>query len=744
MRKIQSALDLLEPDALRESALLKSLTAHREADALASGTRFGPYAVVRELGRGGMGVVYLAERVDGELQQTVAIKCVARATFEQRAQLFRSERQLLSELEHPNIARLIEVGSDAQWLWFAMECIDGVPLDQYLSTLPNEPKARISLLLQLIDAVDAAHQRLLIHRDIKPANVLVDAQGLLKLLDFGIASWQHDAQAIAAFSPNWASPEQLRLQSVTPASDQYQIGRLLQLALSSCVVKGQRGRELAAIVNRATHEDAVQRYRSVAEFGADLRAWTNLQPVQAIAGGWIYSLRCAIRRKPWTAALSGGAMVAALASLLWVSAALKFERDIAQAAASRAERAQRVAEAERVRQTKLVNFLTNDVLFQGDLYEGKGLNATLFEVLQSAESKLLNGNAVDAADVLPMLAALVESYESNYRFDDAQRVARAGIELGQRVQGAEARGHLFELRSRLASLYGYSGNPEKSIPLLQQIEVSAIAEDAIGTIAINASADLAFSAYQASDFPLMRQTLGRLKPRLLPPDQLANDERDFMLYGQQIYALLRGIDGDAEGAELRLQAVRKSLRKRFDEQHATVVRLDRNLAVLWREYGQCGRGLARLEDLLRVKLPDAEHSWNQHELGAAHVMCGSLPRAVELLEQAVQTRQALLSENHWRVVSSKLWLAEALRKSNQAVRAQQVMGAICEPIRLQFDDKHWQYARCLSELALINAKLKRPDAREQAARALAVLREQPPYVHRQGRLLHELELAFAE
>src|ERR671912_1188213 len=156
---------------------------------LAAGTRVGPYRVLDELGRGGMGIVYRAERADGEFVQVVALKLVRRGfDGDDTTARFRRERQILAQLDHPSIARLLDGGLHTDGRpYFAMELVDGEPITTYCDARSLSLDARVRLFCQVCDAVQYANSRLVVHRDLKPANIFVTAGGDLKLLDFGIA-----------------------------------------------------------------------------------------------------------------------------------------------------------------------------------------------------------------------------------------------------------------------------------------------------------------------------------------------------------------------------------------------------------------------------------------------------------------------------------------------------------------------------------------------------------------------------
>ena len=206
------------------------------------GQRIGPYRIVRELGRGGMSRVYLAARADQAFEKQVAIKVVERGLdSEEVTRRFESERQILARLDHPNITRIIDGGTTADGLPFiVMDYVEGQPIDQYCDASSLEVDGRLRLFQGVCGAVHYAHQHLVIHRDIKPANVLVTAEGVPRLLDFGIAKLlgpeadRGDATRTVQrrLTPEYASPEQVRGEALTTASDVYSLGVLLYRLLS--------------------------------------------------------------------------------------------------------------------------------------------------------------------------------------------------------------------------------------------------------------------------------------------------------------------------------------------------------------------------------------------------------------------------------------------------------------------------------------------------------------------------------
>lgn len=247
-RQLQSEVEsfLAHEDRLEgfieKPALAAMKPAPKSRDKLAPGHRVGPYRLVRRLGQGGMGVVYLAERVE-EFEQRVALKLIRRGLAGSHIlRRFHAERQILARLEHPNIARLLDGGTSEEGLpYFAMELIEGEPIDVYCEEHRLDTRKRLELFLQVCSALAAAHQNLVVHRDLKPGNILVDAAGVPKLLDFGIAKRLPGASAAtltataprqSALTLNYASPEQVRDEPVGTASDLYSLGVVLYQVLT--------------------------------------------------------------------------------------------------------------------------------------------------------------------------------------------------------------------------------------------------------------------------------------------------------------------------------------------------------------------------------------------------------------------------------------------------------------------------------------------------------------------------------
>jgi serine/threonine protein kinase len=278
-----------------------------DADLVATGTRIGPFTVIRELGRGGMGVVCLAEREDG---LPVALKIIRQELGVDAGLVsrFRQERVILAALDHPGIARLIDEGvaPDGR-LWLAMEYVEGIPIDAYVAMAGLDVAARVRLFTTVCDAVQHAHSRSIVHRDIKPSNILVRVDGTVKLVDFGIAKPQPEARIDTVrtrtrerrLTREYASPEQLAGKAASPASDVYALGVMLarliggnreagtgnraanalRFVRSIFSARARLGPEcppgLDAIIDKATRRRPSRRYANAGELGAAIRLVTQ-------------------------------------------------------------------------------------------------------------------------------------------------------------------------------------------------------------------------------------------------------------------------------------------------------------------------------------------------------------------------------------------------------------------------------------------------------------------------------------
>jgi len=324
---------------------LEALDLARTAE-IAAGAQVGPYRLIRSLGSGGMGTVYLAERADEAFDKRVAIKFVGNAlAHPHMVDRFLTERRILATLDHPNITRLLDAGATADGNpYVVMEYVEGEPIDVFGRRLPL--RARLELFRSLCAAVHYAHQRLIVHRDIKAGNILVDAEGRPKLLDFGIAKLleadsglgERTLSVARALTPESASPEQLKDEPITVASDVYSLGVLLyrlltdrkpfggammtntELTRAICEVDppapsrvARVDRELDWITMMALRKEPARRYGSAQQFGEDIGRYLGGRPVLAAPDTWTYRTRKFVVRR-WVGVAAAAAVFVALAA----------------------------------------------------------------------------------------------------------------------------------------------------------------------------------------------------------------------------------------------------------------------------------------------------------------------------------------------------------------------------------------------------------------------------------------------
>ena len=395
------------------------------------GTVVGRYKLSAVLGRGGSGTVYLAERADEQYLAQVAIKVLAQASAHNIGMRFRLERQILASLNHPNIARLIDAGeTDDGQPYLVMEYVEGAPVHRYSDEQQLGIRERLNLFIEICGAVQYAHQNLVVHRDLKPQNVLVTVGCAVKLLDFGIAKLLESGSATVALTRmhervltmEYASPEQIRGETITTSTDVYSLGVVLfelltgtlpfpvspnasqaELERLVCLTDPQRpsaavaqamastpenmlaiaaARNLSperlerrlvgdidAIVLRALRKEAEHRYTSVEQLSADLRRHLQNEPVQARQGNWVYYSQRFMRRHTATVAVGTSFVV----GLIAVAVAMSVQ-------------ARRIA-VERDR-AEIVSEFMADVFAASDPFVHQGKELTAGELLDAAAKKI--------------------------------------------------------------------------------------------------------------------------------------------------------------------------------------------------------------------------------------------------------------------------------------------------------------------------------------------------------------------
>ncbi len=481
-----------------------------------TGLRMGAWEIVRPMGVGGMGEVFEAKRADGSFEGRAAVKLLKRG-MDSAAVLrrFSQERQALARLSHPHIARLLDAGASVDGLpYFVLEYVDGQTLDQAVQGIPVQ--ARLDLFLQLADAVAYAHRNLLVHRDLKPGNVLVDRDGQVKLLDFGIAKALdpregHDGQTTVGghrpFTPNYASPEQVRGEPVTTATDIYSLGVLLYQMLTGTRPTGRNATtpaeaarsvledaptkpsrlsphealdphwlqtrkvlegDLDNILLKALEKAPERRYTSVEALAEDVRRYLAGFPVSARPASWGYRMSRRIARNR----LASSAIALGLLALIGGSVGIAWQ-------AHEARQAQQLAEM----RLKEVRRVTHELVFGfGDSVEylpgGMKIKADLFKETLSALERLvptLGGDEAALADIAQVHVRLAEAFAPGYPTSLNEPALSRGhaekaLALVEQVWPSQKSdvnfsGYASRAYGVLASAEMYEGNKEKAAAL---------------------------------------------------------------------------------------------------------------------------------------------------------------------------------------------------------------------------------------------------------------------------------------
>lgn len=313
------------------------------------GKQIGQFKVIREIGRGGMGAVYLAERTGADFTQKAALKLIKRGMdTEFIVQRFQTERRILSRLNHPFIAKLLDGGTTDDGLpYFVMEFVEGENLKDFCKNHELSTEAKLKLFRQICEAVQYAHRNLVVHRDLKPSNIIITEDGTPKLLDFGIAkvldadaeNTEKTTTEFRLLTPKYASPEQMRGELVGTQSDVFSLGILLKEILESDeesktkVQKPKSNPELKTIVSKAIHKEITRRYASVEQFSEDIRRYENGLPILAQADSFSYRSQKFIKRHRFgvlATALILLTLLGGIGATFWQFRQAQTERNLAQ------------------------------------------------------------------------------------------------------------------------------------------------------------------------------------------------------------------------------------------------------------------------------------------------------------------------------------------------------------------------------------------------------------------------------
>jgi serine/threonine protein kinase/tetratricopeptide (TPR) repeat protein len=714
-----------------------------------AGQMIGSYRLVRSLGRGGMGEVFLAERADDQFRQKVAIKLVRRGLLSRHIEgRLRQERQILASLDHPNIARLFDGGTTLDGTpYIVMEYIDGEPLDLYCDHRKLTIEQRLRLFITVCSAVHRAHQSLIVHRDLKPSNILVTTDGVPKLLDFGIAKMLDDRELmhtmavtqedVRVMTPDHASPEQIRGDIISTASDVYVLGVLLyellcgykpfalrgrRLAeleraicedlpptLSTVVSSAERqrdsgivdvatqrsmtvaklrrelGGDLENIVTMAMRKEPDRRYSSAAQLANDVERYLNGLPVLARADSWNYRTGKFVRRHKLGVGLSAAlmAMLVGFTVTVYVqSLRIEKERDVA-------ESERRVAESEREHAEAVSSFLIESFKVVDPFAQG-GNSITARQILDNGAARITRELRAQPATKAAVLDTIGSAYLGLGLPEQAQSLIEEGLSLRRQLYGEEGAPVARSLYS-LNRVYEQKGN-------------LAGAE--------------------------------RLALQSLAIDRRQSGETSLETAGSQCrLGVIKKVRGEFAAAERLLQSCLDIRRARLGLHHESVaIPLDNLAHIAWQRTDNltAQKYLTEVLEIDRLTRSEEHPLYIRHLLRLATVThdLGDTAEAEPLFRRAVALNQRVLGPEHPETIDTMSAMGTFLMETDRLDEARRVFSQVLDMNRRVRGPEHSYVGNDLENLGrLANRQRDFARAEQYFEQALRIYREKLPPTH---------------
>jgi len=759
LNSARGEMPALDTPPWSDPALVSGLSAALIGDDdIVVGSTVGAFRILEKIGAGGMGVVFLAERAEGGFEQRVALKLLAHGAGDPGAvQLFERERRLLSKLEHPGIARLVDGGlTDNGRPWFAMEYVEGESIEQYANTRQLSIAQRIELFLQACDALDYAHRQLILHRDIKPNNLLVDNSGAVRLVDFGLGrifdpdqvSDANTTLAAGRMTPGYASPEQARGEPVTTASEVYQLGLVLHLLLTGELpyrMDARNAFEIATKISETTirppserwrapgateradgvhghsaeslrrrlrgdldnivltalarHPD--QRYASAAALSEDLRRHVARIPVKARAATPSYRLARFVQRN----VVAVGASVVLVAVLAGSAILLGLQaRDLA------AERDRATTEAGRARLEAAKSRQVSDFLVElfraADPAVAMGRQTPVGELLDRGQQEIggLEGQPAVQAELLRTMADVNTALGEYERAATLLDQALAAVE---RVPDASAAQRAQIVLAQASNLFDRGDYEPAEAAVGAMIGSTADLPAALVERAMTLKADIQQATGRLDEARATLLALVDARQADAAPDELyAEIARSLAI----VYARQSRMDLAIEQFRQALE-IRRAL---HGDEHPQTTGALGNLGTVLLQSGHTEEGRQVVAQALEIeqRILGPDHpglaDWLQ-SLGSASRELGELEAAADYLRRGLAIREASLGEDHPSTLSSRYALALVLADLDREGEALEALGRVLDKRRERLGETHPRVANVLHAIGVIECRQRRFD-----------------------------------
>jgi len=737
-----------------------------------AGLRVGAYTLISPLGSGGMGTVWLAERSDGRFTRRAAVKLLNSALIGRSGEeRFRHEGSLLARLTHPNIAHLIDAGvTSTGQPYLVLEFVEGEHLDQYCARRSLPIEARLRLFIDVLEAVAHAHANLIVHRDLKPSNVLVRSDGVVKLLDFGIAKLLQDEtettpaitrEGARPLTPEYASPEQLTGGAITTATDVHALGLLLYVLLggpnpaagtsgsaadlirvivdtdpprlSHVAPNGHALRgDLDNIVAKALKKRPEERYASVTALADDLRRYLRREPVSARPDTLAYRASKFLQRRARAVAVVASVILLMAAVVTFYTVRLASERDHARLEADKAARMSEL----------LTSFLTG-----ADPYATRDREPTVRNILDAGAERVQNELSDQPELKAEMLNVIGRVYQRLGLHETARPLLEEALAIGRRA-GAIETTRLAQSLNELGILLRERGDAAGAVPLLE--EALAMRRSLLGSKDKDVAVTLVELGRAFEDRGLIDRAEPLYREALVIRREIFGEQHRETSTSKASLALVLLRRGDLSGAEPLFREALDTSRKVLGDDHPNVGAGWNNLGLLLLGRADYAGAEPMLREALAIR---RKHFGDRHpslgtnlaNLGSALVEQGKYDEAAAVLTEGLEVARAGGDSRSAIIARLLFQLARLHLARNDAPTAEALLREALTRQQATLPPDDWILAATRSALgAALMAQNRYDEAERLLQEASAMLKDVPGRQGREAAATRDRLAALAE